>query len=101
MQFLHPTFRAFDGALAANMPKVITIAGAGGIAANAVGVSVVSRAVNPTKAGFVNVGSTPVDFDAGKITDGFPTVALTNGTLTLTATQAVSRFVLDVTGFFV
>lgn len=101
MQFLHPTFRAFDGALAANTPKTVFLQGVGGIASNAVGVSAVSRVVNPQKAGFVNVGSTPVDFDAAKITDGFPIVALTNGALVLTATQAVPRFVLDITGFFV
>ena len=63
MQFLHPTYRAFDGALAANTPKTIFLQGVGGIASNAVGVSVVSRVVNPTKAGFVNVGDSVSEDD--------------------------------------
>jgi hypothetical protein len=107
MQVLIPTVRVFDGRISKGAQD-IQVAGLLGIPAETVGVSAIIRVVRPGSSGWVRVGPTPIDpetstldFAAGQIVDGFPTVALTNGKLTVFSTAPLARFVVDVTGYFI
>ena len=107
MQVLIPTVRVFDGRISKGAQD-IQVAGLLGIPAETVGVSAIIRVVRPGSSGWVRVGPTPIDpetstldFAAGQIVDGFPTVALTNGKLTVFSTVPLARFVVDVTGYFI
>jgi hypothetical protein len=106
VQLLTQPVRLFDGPVPITTPQALQIAGVAGIPANAIGIVGTIRVVNPARPGWVYVGpdqggvpsTSTLDFDT-HITDGFPTVMLTDGKLTIYSTQAISRFVVDVSGY--
>jgi hypothetical protein len=108
MQFLPRPVRVFDGSLPAKVNQRLPIAGQYGIPAAAIGVAAILRVVRPSAGGWVYAGPDPgavpnistLDYAAGQITDGFPTALLTAGNLTVYPTSALTRFVVDVVGYF-
>jgi hypothetical protein len=110
MILLPKPVRLFDGPLRSGVSVSLRVAGLQGIPANATGAVLILRVVEPPARGWLYAGPvagvpasiqgiSTLDFEAAVTTDGFPIVGLTNGVLTLWATRAIPRLVLDVTGY--
>jgi hypothetical protein len=116
VQLLSTTQRLFDGPVAAKTVVTIPVAGVGGIPATATGAALILRVVRAATGGWIYAGPDPsprvfgpepaaggvpstLDYNAGQVSDLSPIVALTNGKLTIWSTQALTRLVVDVTGF--
>ena len=99
--------RIFEGAVSANTAKKIAIAGVQGIPSNATGIVAIIRVFRAGANGWVYVGPdqgvaptvSTMEFEAGKVPDGYPIVGLTNGQLTIYSTVALARFIVDITGY--
>jgi hypothetical protein len=107
MQLLSIPVRVFDGAVPAKTTMALSMAGQWGIPANAIAVVAILRAVAPAASGWVYVGpdqggaptTSTLDYNAGMIDDVSPVVLLTAGKLTVYSYRALSRFVIDITGY--
>jgi hypothetical protein len=112
MILLPKPVRLFDGPLRSGVSVALRVAGLQGIPANATGAALGIQVIEPPDRGWLYAGpvagvptsiqgiSTMV-FNAGQDNDGFPIVGLTNGVLTLWATCAIPRLVIDATAYLV
>jgi Cutinase/Fibronectin type III domain len=101
-----PTARVFDGT-ATTSPRLVQIAGVGGVPAGATAVMVNTEVFNPSASGYVRV--TPAGLDAGVATQEFGrgqaisnlvAVQLVGGRMQVKVSAGSARILMDVAGYY-
>jgi hypothetical protein len=101
-----PMARVFDGT-ATTTPRLVQIAGLGGVPADATAVMVNTEVFGPTAAGYVRV--TPAGLDAGVATQEFAkgqlisnlvAVKLVGGKIQVKVSAGSARILMDVSGYY-
>ena len=101
-----PTVRVFDGT-ATTSPRLVQIAGLGGVPANATAVMVNTEVSGPTAAGYVRVtpagqnpGVATQEFTRGQTISNLVAVKLVGGKIQVKLSAGSARILLDVAGYY-
>jgi Domain of unknown function (DUF1906)/Fibronectin type III domain len=101
-----PTARVFDGT-ATTTPRLVQIAGLGGVPANATAVMVNTEVFNPTAAGYVRVTQAGLDpgvavqeFTKGQTISNLVAVKLVGGKIQVKVSAGSARILMDVAGYY-
>ena len=101
-----PTVRVFDGA-ATTSPRLVQIAGLGGVPANATAVMVNTEVSGPTAAGYVRVtpagqnpGVATQEFTRGQTISNLVAVKLVGGKIQVKLSAGSARILMDVAGYY-
>jgi hypothetical protein len=101
-----PTARVFDGT-AGTSPRLVQVAGLGGVPANATSVVVNTEVFNPSAAGYVRVTSAGLDagvavqeFGRGQTISNLVVVKLVGGKVQVKVSAGSARILMDVSGYY-
>jgi hypothetical protein len=101
-----PTARVFDGTATA-VPRLVQIAGVGGVPADATAVVVNTEVFNPTAAGYVRVtpaGLNPSvavqEFAKGQTISNLVIVKLVGGKIQVKVSAGSARILMDISGYY-
>ena len=101
-----PTVRVFDGT-ATTSPRLVQIAGLGGVPASATAVMVNTEVSGPTAAGYVRVtpagqnpGVATQEFTKGQTISNLVAVKLVNGKIQVKLSAGSARILMDVPGYY-
>jgi len=101
-----PTARVFDGT-ATTSPRLVQVAGLGGVPASATAVMVNTEVFNPSAAGYVRVTPAGLDpsvavqeFTTGATISNLVAVKLVGGNIQVKVSAGTARILMDVAGYY-